>query len=255
MAGNATQPSGGKPWWALAVLLAVAGLSRADEPAIVLVPKPETVKPIEFKTAPGVSLKLAAAGDAVAKWSLVGDFAQAEIIPCDAGKTCTFIAPEAGYYYLQSVVGERQYSILVIVGKPDVPEPMPPPKPVPVPPVPPKPVPVPVDPLLTKLQAAYLLDLRPDARRRQDLLDLIELYGQASALAAKPEIKSISALITQIRTASTALGIVGLVDLRRAIGVELSAGFPADDPLTDETRKHAGDTFARIQAALKGVTK
>lgn len=230
------------------------GVSLGDEPAIVMVPRPETIKPIEFKTAPGVSLKLAAAGDMAAKWSLVGDFAQAEIIPCDAGKTCTFIAPEAGYYYLQSLVGDKQYSILVVVGKPDVPEPMPaPPKPVPVPPVPPKPAPV--DPLLTKLQAAYLLDLRPDARRRQDLLDLIELYGQASVLATKPEIKSVASLIAQIRTASSTLGIIGLEDLRRAIGAELSAGFPADDTLTDLTRKHAGDTFARIQAALKGVTK
>jgi hypothetical protein len=248
----------------IALLLSIAAMSRADDLPVKIVPKPEMPKLIEFRTPPGVPIKLSSGNGS--KWSLVGDYGTAEIFPCPMGETCSFVAPRAGQYFLTVQSGELTHRLVVIVQPEQPPEPMPPPMPKPPEPKPPEPIPpvpvpvpvppkpVPVDPLVAKLQVAYLLDIRPEARRKQDLLDLVELYGQASALAGKPEIKTVGALITQIRNASAALGIVGLVDLRKAISVELAAEFPIDDPLTDTARKRAGDTFARIQSALKGVS-
>lgn len=181
-----------------------------------------------------------AVGDKPAKWVLVDD--GADLSPSADGKTAAFAAAADGHYRL-IVVADGEVHRVKVVKATSPPQPMPPgPDPQP-----------PSDPLVKLLQAAYDADPRQPEPKRKDLLDLAEIYRQAGTLAADPAVATAGQLVARVREAAKALGIVGLADVRKAIGAELQAVLPEDVPLTAETRKRAAEVFARVKAALEQV--
>lgn len=179
-----------------------------------------------------------------AKWISVDD--GCELRPASDGKSCVFAAVKAGRYRL-IVVPETGdvMRVAIVVGKIDPPTPPTPPGPTPPP--------VPADPLTEKFQAAYGKDSRDAAKKKTDLLDLIELYKQAGELASATDVSTTGQLVSRVRDASKALAIAGLEDLRRAISVELATAMPADVALTQDLRTKAAATFTKIKTALQGV--
>ena len=183
-------------------------------------------------------------------WVLVDDQPACDLRPASDGKTATFAAAGDGQYRVL-VIAEKEVHRVKLVRATNPPQPMPP-TPGPGPQPDPKP-PAPADPLVRVLQAGYDADTRTAELKRTDLLDLIELYRQAGTLAADPAVPTAGDLVKRVRDAATVLKIVGLPDCRKAIAGELVAVFPEDTPLTADTRKKAGDTFARIKVCLEGV--
>lgn len=185
------------------------------------------------------------------KWVLVDDGPQCDLRAAADGKTATFAATADGQYRLLVISGEDVHRVKVVRAvKP--PEPMPPgPDPNPKPPEP-KP-PAPADPLVKLLQAGYDADPRAAEAKRPDLLDLIELFRQAGLLAVDAKVTTAGQLVSRVAEASKALGITGLVDVRKSIILELQAAFPEDVPLTADSRKKATDLFARLKVALEQV--
>ena len=179
-----------------------------------------------------------------AKWVLVDD-AAAEISPSADGKSCIFSASVPGKYRLLAVGadGDPARIVVTVAGTP--------PGPVP-PPTPPAP-PAPVDPLVLKLQAAFLLDTRAADAKATDLADLIELYRQAAILAADPTVMSTGDLKTRVAMASQKLVINGLADLRKILAAELGSVMPMDVPLSADVRTAAANAFNKLNAALKQV--
>lgn len=187
-------------------------------------------------------------GDKPGKWFLLDDSPVAELRPAADGRTATFAATADGQYRLAVVVGEDVHRVKVVrATKP--PEPMPP-NPGPKPPEPPAP---PVDPLVKLLQDGYDADRRAAADKKSDLLDLIELFRQAGLLAADAKVTTAGQLVSRVAEASKALGITGLVDVRRSLILELQLAFPEDVPLTAEVRAKAVAVFAKLKSALEFV--
>jgi hypothetical protein len=126
------------------------------------------------------------------------------------------------------------------------------PAPTPVPP------PAPADPLALTLRTAYLADLSPPdaAKKKEALLDLIEVYKQAQTLALSAELNTVSAVIAKVKAVATAdLKPDDLKGVRTAVAAELRAAFPADLPLDAAGRAKLAAAFARIHAALSGVNQ
>ena len=194
-----------------------------------------------------------------AKWVLVDD-AAAEISPSADGKSCIFSASVPGKYRLLAVGADGDPARIVVTVAGTPPGPVPPPTP-PAPPAPPGPVPpptppappAPVDPLVLKLQAAFLLDTRAADAKATDLADLIELYRQAAILAADPTVMSTGDLKTRVAMASQKLVINGLADLRKILAAELGSVMPMDVPLSADVRTAAANAFNKLNAALKQV--
>jgi len=184
---------------------------------------------------------------AAAKWISVDD--GCELRPAADGKSCVFAASKSGRYRVIVVpeMGEIM-RVAVVVGKIDpVPPPAPPgPTPPPVPPAP-------TDPLTVKFQAAYLLDTRPAAEKKTDLLDLVELCRQAVVLADSADVSTSGQLVTQIASAANRLAIKGLADLRAAMNAEMKTTLGFDVPLTAATRAKAKETLSKILTSLQGV--
>lgn len=182
-------------------------------------------------------------------WELLDESPVASLRPIADGKYAAFAAAAAGQYRVVVTSPDGPTRLKVVV--PGPPQPMPPgPGPTP-PPVPPPP---PADPLVTKLTAAFALDARAAAAKETDRLDLVELYRQAADLAGKAEVTTTAQLVARIQAASKALGIDGLVDVRKAIAAEVAAALGTDDaPLTADARAKAAAVFGRIRAALEQV--
>jgi hypothetical protein len=177
---------------------------------------------------------------AAAKWILVDD--GCELRPATDGKTAIFAATKQGRYRLVVIPDAGDpIRVAVVVGKVDPPAPVPPP------------VPVPVDPLVKKFQALYDADVRAADKKKSDLADLVELYRQAGDLANSADVTTSGQLVTRVREAAKALGVVGLEDLRRAVSVELATAMPNDVEMTVELRKTARDVFLKIRSALQEV--
>lgn len=128
-----------------------------------------------------------------------------------------------------------------------------PPSPLPPGPLPPIIPPV-VDVLTGKLQTAYTADV--SAKRGEFIDDLIELYSQAQGFAIAADVKTTGELAVRVRTAgATLLGKDDLTGVRKILAAELALAFPADVPLTAESRKAAAVTFKRLHDALAAVKK
>lgn len=184
-------------------------------------------------------------------WELVDEVSGAALRSMPDGKTACFTGP-GGQYRVLVTTPDGVHRLKLIAPGPPQPLPLPP-GPGPTPPPTPPPVP-PSDPLVLKLQAAADLDTRDPAKKRTDLLDLVELYRQATDLAAKAEVTTTGELVARVRQASAILGIEGLTDVRRVIAAELAAGIgTADVPLTADSRKAAAIIFTKIKAALEQV--
>lgn len=164
-----------------------------------------------------------------------------KVTPVDDGKRAAFAAGKSGRYLIV-VLPEAGEPILVAVlqGKVD-----PPPKPD-------DPV-VPVSDLGKKLQAAFDLDPLPRDKKLPLLALKVELYKQAAALAAAPDVTTTGQLVQRVRDASKALGGDTLTDLRKEISLVLAAAMPTDEPMTATVRDRAAATFTLIQSALKEV--
>lgn len=216
-------------------------------PVVAEVNKGDKLPPAVWTEIPADPILTTLVNATAAKWISVDD--NCELRPAADGKSCVFAAAKAGRYRL-IVVPETGdiVRVAVIVGKPD-PVPPVPPAPTPNPPAPP----APVDPLTAKFQAAFNLDTRDAAKKKTDLLDLVELYTQAAVLANATDVTTTGQLVSRVRDASKALAIAGLDDLRRAVSVELATAMPADVPLTQELRTKAAATFTKIKTALQGV--
>lgn len=174
------------------------------------------------------------------RWLLIDD--GADLVPSADGKTATFGAIAKGRYrvVVVSPTGEAARITVVVVDSPK-----PPPGPVDPP--------LPTDPLTAKLQAAYALDKRDSAAKLADLKVLIELFVQAAEFAAAPNILSLAELIVKFREAAKTLGIVGLVELRKASADELHAAFPVDAAFDEPGRAKAKAMFVKLSEALKNV--
>jgi hypothetical protein len=235
--------------YTFALLVATSAAAFAAPP-IVVAPDPRPAKLAieedkrpapaeqwtEFRARPGQLLRLALGdGAAGAKWTLV-DTLGADIEPCAEGKRCTFAAEAEGRFRLIVTVGETIHRVAVVVARPKPPEP-----------------PKPKDELVGKFQAAADKDTRDAAKKKGDLLDLVELYKQAQRMVVSSEITTTAKLVEGLRESTRRLQIDGLTDLRRAIAVELAAAFPTDEQLTDTSRAKAASLFKRIQAALQEV--
>lgn len=222
---------------ALAAPIAFAGdVRKLDAP-----PKPD------WQVIPCDPVLTVLAVDKPGTWELVDESPAAALRTHADGKAASFAGP-AGQYRVLVTTADATYRLKLVVAGP--PQPMPPgPTPPPIPPPTP-----PADPLVLKLTAAFALDTRPAAAKESDRLDLVELYRQAADLAGKAEVATTAGLVARIQAASKALGIDGLVDVRRAIAAELAASLGTDDaPLTADSRAKAAAVFGRIKAALEAV--
>lgn len=230
-----------------AILFAVAAVRAADPPMpppgpiavgdVVEVPRPEAVKPLEFKSEVGVLLRLGmpATGADLARWVLI-DGTNADIETCENGKKCTFAARAEGRYRLIVSVGTKDYHIAVTVGKP----------------VPPDVPPAPVDPLYARLQAAYTADAA--STKVAQLAQLAALYDAGiDLLNGDTPPATTSELIGRLHDAAVNLKVSGLEEIRRIIAAELKAKLPAGRALTGELLTTATATFSRIRDALQKV--
>lgn len=181
-------------------------------------------------------------------WELLDAAPTASLRPIADGKFAAFAAVAPGQYRVVVTSADGPTRLKVVV--PGPPQPLPP-GPGPQPPSPP---PAPIDPLVQKLTAAFALDTRAAAAKESDRLDLVELYKQAAELAGKAEVLTTSQLVQRIQQASKALGVDGLVDVRRAIAAEVAAALGTDDaPLTADSRAKAAAVFGRIKTALESM--
>lgn len=220
--------------------LAVAGAAVAGD-----VRKVDPPPKAEWVTIPCDPVLTVFAAEKPGTWEVVDDHPAVCLRPHADGKGCSFAAPAgSSTRVIVTTAGGVQRLRLVVPGPPD-----------PMPPAPgPTPPPAPVDPLVRKLQSAYTLDARPAAERDADRLDLIELYRQAADLAGQAEVATTAALVQRIQAAAKALGVDGLVEVRRAIAAEVAGQLGTDDaPLTADSRAKAAAVFTRIHNALKEV--
>jgi hypothetical protein len=127
--------------------------------------------------------------------------------------------------------------------------------PPPVPPGPgPGPTPGPVDDLTKLLQAAY--DKDTDAAKARHLPLLVELYKQASELAAKTDLKTWGQFNGAIRAAANELGFSkALVGVQEVVNDKITGDLPteAQRPISDDERAKAKEAYAKAALALKGV--
>ena len=141
---------------------------------------------------------------------------------------------------------KRQADLLDKLGGTDVKPP------VPVPPTPP------VDPLRAKLKAAYDAAPGTAAEKSEWAKDLAALYRQAAKLVADPEVGTAAELLRRLKAAATSLlGPMALVDVRRAVKEWLAAVLPTttDAELTESHRKGAADLFAKLAMHLEEIAK
>jgi hypothetical protein len=228
----------------LIFVVASAGWAAAD--GVVKIESPPKSKWVEIAADPGITT-LSVAGDKPAKWVLVDD--GADLRPAADGRTASFAAGGEGEYRLVVVAGDEVHRIKLTKGKP-----VDPPNPNPKPPAPP----APVDPLAKVLQAGYDADPRAADAKRDDLLDLIELYRQAATLADDPAVDTAEAMVGRVRSTWEKIqkdkGVKdGLLAVRKAIGGELATAFPENVNLDKAGRKKAGEAFARIRGCLEQV--
>lgn len=229
----------------LAILLAAAvGSPAADVRKLDAPPRPD------WQVIPCDPVLTVLQVDKPGTWELVDESPAAALRSHADGKAASFAGP-AGQYRVLVTTPDATYRLKLIAAGP--PQPMPP-GPGPTPPPVPPPAPPPADPLTVKLVAAYQLDTRAAAAKESDRLDLVELYRQAADLAGKAEVATTAGLVARIQAASKALGIDGLVDVRRAIAAEVAAALGTDDaPLTADSRAKAAAVFGRIRMALEAV--
>lgn len=145
---------------------------------------------------------------------------------------------------------KRQRELLEKLGL-DTPTPKPP---APVPP----PVPVPpVDPLRSKLKAAFDAALGASADKAEWARDLAALYRAAAKLAADPTLATAGTLRAKLKDASAALiGSEALKEVRQAVAVELAAVLPTTDAdLTDAHRAAAAALFKALAGHLEELAK
>lgn len=127
-------------------------------------------------------------------------------------------------------------------------------------PPPPAPPPTPVDPLKGKVLAAFEADGKPADAAHQ----LAALYRLAADYAKDPEVKSTSALKTQINTAAADLmkqfppdasGVRPLRHVRDLVAAEWAAavGKADDEPITKAERDAAAALFGKLAEILGGV--
>lgn len=117
---------------------------------------------------------------------------------------------------------------------------------------PPVPFP-PVDPLTGRLKVAYLADGGPT--KAATLADLVELMKQAGTLADDPAITTVGQLAGKVATAAGVLAKDQLLAVRAILKAELAAAFPADGPLSPDTRNTAKAVFLKLQTALTEAGK
>lgn len=129
-------------------------------------------------------------------------------------------------------------------------------------PKPPKPVdppdivpPKPVDPLRAKLKAAFDLSAGGTGEKSEWAKDLAALYRAASKLVADPTLTTAAQLRSKLKDASAALiGAESLLDVRKAVAVELAAVLPTTDgDLTDAQRASAAALFKRLAEILETI--
>lgn len=217
----------------LAIVCASTLLATAADKGVV---KLEAPPPAEWVTVQADPVLTTLSAPAAAKWVLVDDGPACELRPSADGKAATFAATSDGHYRVLVISGDDVFRVKVVKGGGDDDR-----------------KPKPTDPLVKLLQTAFDLDTRTADAKRHDLLDLVELYRQAGMLALDANITTTGQLVVKVRDAAKALGVVGLAEVRKAIGAELTAVFPEDVPLTAESRAKAAATFGRIKAALEGV--
>ena len=185
----------------------------------------------------------------VVRWE-AADPTTCDVIPGADGRSAVFVAARAGTYLViaYTAAGDTPSAATRIEVKLGEPEPAPPPKPV-VPPVPVVP-----DAFTAKLQAAYSADPAAGLIKAEALKDIVALYQQAGPFAADATVTTTADLLARLKQAATTLLPAGvLTGVRAAIGAELALLFPANVPLTLESRKTAADAFGRIVAALQQV--
>jgi hypothetical protein len=119
----------------------------------------------------------------------------------------------------------------------------------PKPPTPPAPPQPPADPLAAKLKAAF--DGDSSAQKKEQAKDLAALYRQAAKLANDAGVATAGDLLGRVKAASaTLVGADALKAVRNAVGGELAAILPTDDPLTDAQRASAAALFAKLATIL-----
>lgn len=221
---------------ALAIFSAVV---HAADP-VVVVPTPEPTKWVELTADVGDLITLTCPGATdKATWTLVDD--GATIRPCGTGKECSFAAKRPGRYRLLVTTSTDTHKVAVTVGPPQ-----------PMPPTPVPPGPVPVDPLVAKFQAAYTIDAA--TTKAEQLRALVILYDEAIKLVGgqTPPVTT-GDLAARLRQSATQLGVTGLEGIRRAIAEEMRSVFPADAPLTEDTKVKALTVLTRVRDSLKAV--
>ncbi len=178
------------------------------------------------------------------------------------GKEIRCIACKPGRYRVEAYtsINDEPTPIVVctvVVGNaPPGPSPPNPKPPNPNPPLPP------VDPLVSKLSAAFVADGGPTPVNRAQVVALIGLYEAAADHAAKPGITTVGMLLEDIRKVANGEGgqpgLIRpdvLVGVRNAISAEV-VNVLGDEPSTQldaPTRTRAVDIFRRIAAALLKV--
>lgn len=217
-----------------AVALAfLAAFASAQNPPVVVVPKPEPAKWLELQGEFPLT-RLAVPGDKPGKWELV-DTEGAELETCESGKKCSLVVRKEGRYRILLTTDAETVRLVVIVGKPTPPPPD-----------------APVDPLIAKLQAAYTADT--GTAKVVELKVLAALYsGAVDLVSGTTPPTSIADLLARLRASATTLGVKGLDGVRKAIADELKATFPADGPFDAEAKLKACAVLTRVRDALKEV--
>jgi hypothetical protein len=216
---------------AMATLL-VAGAAMAD--VEITVPEKAEAQPGRF-----LVLKAKTTGKVV-KWVSLSK--GADVLPYIENQAI-FVSPTPGehrvlaYTAAGDVPSEPAICTVTVQGQP----------PAPVPPAP-----GPSD-LTRDFATLYAADA--SASKAEHLSQLADLYDLASGYANDPNVKTVGSLAARVSTAAKSLLPDGaLLTIRQRIAAEIARDLGTDEAdLTADRRKKAGEAFARIATALKGV--
>jgi hypothetical protein len=182
----------------------------------------------------------------VVKWVVLDD--GIKLFPVDLlrdTKTVVVLARKAGTYRLLAYTGDKDgpsdpLICTITIGNP-------------APPTPPPGPPGPTDPLTQVLSAAYQAD--PGTTKEVDLQTLAGVFHSAATLARDSSIKTVGDLYAALKKASSALPDTSLLDVRRAISVELMSKLPSDTSaqLDLSSRSLASAQFSRMAAILDSI--